>query len=214
MPSDEEVLADLQDLLSRAKRPTSRALLEGAIARQHAAAPSAAAAPLARQLVAPAPAFSAISRYAWDQGRKWVKVYVTLPGVEEVPDERVRFDVADGTSLTLEVLGLPPPAAPPNARLALRALHSRVTAEQCSWTRKADSMVLVKLRKAVDGDEWGSLDDSAVQQARKKAQDLENNKGKSTAELLGQMYANADEEGKASLAAAWEAGRAKREQRA
>ena len=211
MPSEEEVLADLKSLLSQAKRPTSRALLEGAIAKQHAAA--AASAPLARQLVAPAPAFSLISRYAWDQSKKFVKVYVTIPGVEEVPDERVRFDVANGTSLTLEVLGLPPPAAPPNARLSLRALHSPVLAEQCSWTRKADSMVLVKLRKAVDGDEWGSLDDSAVQQAKKKAKDLEDNKGKSTAELLGQMYANADEEGKASLTAAWEAGRSKREQK-
>ena len=33
------------------------------------------------------------------------------------------------------------------------------------------------------------------------------------AELLSKMYAEADEEGKASLAQAWEAGRAKREGR-
>jgi hypothetical protein len=52
-----------------------------------------------------------------------------------------------------------------------------------------------------------------VNRARKKAQDVENNKGKSTAELLSQMYADADEDGKASLASAWEAGRAKREGR-
>ena len=50
--------------------------------------------------------------------------------------------------------------------------------------------------------------------AAKKAQDLENNKGKSTQELLSKMYADADDEGKASLAAAWESGRAKREGRA
>ena len=37
------------------------------------------------------------------------------------------------------------------------------------------------------------------------------NKGKSTQELLAEMYADADEDGKASLAAAWEAGRSKRE---
>ena len=35
--------------------------------------------------------------------------------------------------------------------------------------------------------------------------------GKSTAELLKQMYAEADEDGKASLSKAWEEGREKRE---
>ena len=35
--------------------------------------------------------------------------------------------------------------------------------------------------------------------------------GKSTGELLQQMYAEADEEGKLALSQAWEAGREKRE---
>ena len=37
--------------------------------------------------------------------------------------------------------------------------------------------------------------------------------GKSTAELLQQMYAEADEDGKAALSKAWEDGREKRESR-
>ena len=47
--------------------------------------------------------------------------------------------------------------------------------------------------------------------AKRKEEKLAANKGKSTQELLAEMYADADEDGKASLAAAWEAGRSKRE---
>ena len=166
---------------------------------------------LKREVVEPsAPKFGTLSKYAWDQSKKFVKVYVTLKGIEAVPDEQVLLDVQP-TSLRFEVRGLPPPNA--NLRLAL-TLHSAVEAGQSSWVRKADSMVLIKLKKAAEGDEWGSLDESAVLQARQKAQSVEQNKGKSTAELLSKMYAEADDEGKASLAAAWEAGRAKREGRA
>ena len=74
-----------------------------------------------------------------------------------------------------------------------------------------DSMVLLKLRKAEEGEEWGSLDDGAKLAAKRKEEKLAANKGKSTQELLAEMYADADEDGKASLAAAWEAGRSKRE---
>ena len=75
-------------------------------------------------------------------------------------------------------------------------------------------VVHTKLRKADENDaEWGSLDDSAIQKARRKAQEVEQNKDKSTSELLSKMYAEADEEGKRSLEEAWEAGRAKREGR-
>ena len=158
------------------------------------------------------PLFSTISRYAFDQSKKFVKVYVTLPGVETVPDERVALHVgAGGSSFSFEVLGLPPPAAPPNARLAIKVLHSAVDPAACTWVRKADSMVLLKLRKAEEGEEWGSLDDGAKLAAKRKEEKLAANKGKSTQELLAEMYADADEDGKASLAAAWEAGRSKRE---
>ena len=98
-----------------------------------------------------------------------------------------------------------------NVRLAIAALYSGVDATQCSWVRKADSMVLLKLRKAVEDVEWESLDDSTKAAAKKKEEKLRTNKEKSTRELLSEMYANADEAGKESLAKAWDSGRGKRE---
>lgn len=214
---DSLVLADIERLLPHAHRPTSRALLEGLRRKQQqpAGAPPVPK-PLARE-PAPAPSgpsYKPIAKYAFDQSAKFVKVYITLPGIEGVPDERIRLDVQGGGGLIFEVLGLPAvsPLAP-NARLTVHSLHSRVDPANSSWTRKADSMLLLKLRKEAEGEEWGSLDDSARLKARKKEQDLQENKGKSTQELLSKMYAEADEEGKVSLSQAWEAGRAKREAR-
>jgi len=215
-PDNAAVIADIERLLPRARRATSRSLLEAELAARRkllaaspASPPPAAVPPpqpLRKETAAPTgPVFGKIDKYAWDQSKKFVKVYITLPGIETVPDSSVRLDVQP-TAVTFEVSGLSPPR-----RLAVPTLHSTVDPAQCTWARKSDSMVLLKLRKANDGDEWGSLDDSAILQARHKAEKMEGNKGKSTAELLSEMYADADEGGKASLAAAWEAGRSKRE---
>ena len=72
-------------------------------------------------------------------------------------------------------------------------------------------MLLVKLRKATEGEEWGSLDESARKKQKEKDERAEKNKGKSTAELLAQMFADADDDGKAAISRAWENGREKRE---
>ncbi len=187
-------------------------------------------------------AFGKISRYAWDQSAKFVKVYVTVPGVESVADEAISLDVqsnpaapsepgaasasssssaadADGPpggrtySLRFDVLGLPKHAGgASNMRLQLPTLYGAVEAGSCSWARKADSMVVLKLRKA-GGEEWASLDDAARAEAARKARRQRENEGKTTAELIQEMYVDADEEGKEGLAKAWEAGRAKREGR-
>lgn len=222
--TDSEAIADIERLLPLAKRSSTikllqdelrrrKGLLAAAAAKSNVSAPTPPPPVLKKEILQKVePNFAALSRYAWDQSGKFVKVYVTVPGVEKVPDDAITLDCSSGTSLRFDVRGLPTP--PPNVRLNVPALHGSVVEAQSSWTRKADSMVLVKLRKAVEGETWGSLDDSAVQKAKKKEADLAENQGKSTQELLAKMYAEADEEGKASLAAAWEAGRAKREGRA
>lgn len=219
------MIAELERLLPQAKRANTRVLLETELKRQRDTldkipAPHATPAapnppkPLKTQLQ-PTPnstiVFGTISKYAWDQSKKFVKVYLTLPGIEKVSDDSIHLDVQT-TSLKFEVYGLS--ELPANRRLAVATLHSAVDAWQSSWTRKADSMILIKLKKASECEpEWGSLDDSAIQKARRKAEEVEQNKGKSTSELLSKMYADADEEGKKSLEEAWEAGRSKREGR-
>ena len=224
MPDKHEaatIIADLEGLLPLAKRSNSITLLQGEIARQRSLAetatagkapPAVAPVPLKTEKaeVPAGPVFGIISKYAWDQSNKFVKVYVTIPGIEEATDDNITLECT-ATSLRFEVQGLPKP--PTALRLSVAVLHSAVDEKQVSWARKSDSMILIKLRKASEGEEWESLDDGAIKKARKKEADLEANKGKSTQELLAKMYDEADEDGKASLAAAWEAGRAKREGR-
>ena len=194
-------IADLERLLPLAQRETSRQLLTAELARLQAVEaaarpppppPSASATPLpkppppapipqAREVVpSSGPAFSTLSKYAWDQSKKFVKVYLTVKGIEDVPDERVRFD-ATSDALTFEVTGLPVGSGMQNARLAVRALYAPVDAAQCTWARKADSMILIKLRKVQEDVEWETLDDSAKLKAQRKEEEMAQNKGKTTA---------------------------------
>ena len=245
MSTPEKIIADIDALLPHATRDNSRTLLRAerdrlvaaadaaaaAAAAAEAAAAAAAAAPSSLPLPPPPPPpapiavakadpilrFRAISRYAWDQSAKFVKIYVTLPGSGAVPDDRITLAVepagGGNFSLRLDVLGLAEPGAAPNARLAISTLCGAVNPSQCSWLRKPNDVLLLKLRKPSGAAEWSSLDDSGPKSARRRDQDLESNKGKSTQELLAKMYAEADEAGKASLSKAWEEGRSKREAR-
>jgi len=70
---------------------------------------------------------------------------------------------------------------------------------------------VLKLAKTNQGLDWASVDDSAKKVKAQQEERMVQNKGKSTAQLLSEMYRDADEEGKEKLAQAWEAGRAKRE---
>ena len=152
-----------------------------------------------------------VKSYMFDQSAKFVKIYISsLPGIADLPEEGVvaRFEER---SLQLDLVGLS--AAPPNRRLSVPTLCAAVVPEQCSCVRKPPDTLLVKLRKAAEGDEWGSLDDSAAKKKAKQEEKVQANEGKSTAQLLSEMYADADEEGKESLAKAFEEGRAKREAR-
>ena len=141
---DDPVVLDLRALLAASERQNSKRLIERELDRrreaqrkearridsQHAA--QAAAAPpkpiLLEKSVAAAvaaPQFKSITHYAWDQTKKWVKVYVTLPGLEALPDEQVQFSATSDT-LRLEVTGLPAPAS--NCRLLVSPLFSTVEA--------------------------------------------------------------------------------------
>ena len=134
-------------MLAVSTRDTSKRLLEAELARQKVALPAAAPPrPLAVQKVAaPKTAYSTITRYAWDQSKKFVKIYVTLPGLDAVTDEAVTFHV-EPTLLRLEVMGLAPPAS--NSRLLVPKLFGAIVVDQSTCTRKPENMLLLKLRKA------------------------------------------------------------------
>ena len=257
-----EQAKELQRLVGLAQRETSRQILQAELARVTEALASATTSdPPAAPRPAPAPAptpirlssapttapieYSSISNYAWDHSSKFVKVYLTIPGLEKIADAQIEA-VFGERSLVLSIAGVSTP--PVNRRLNVPTLCHAVRDDLCSWVRKPSDMLLIKLRKATDGEEWASLNDSAAQKEVQQKEKTEANKartpgerargerlertrgaapltavaslhswphalwqGKSTAELLQEMYADADEEGKLALSKAWESGRDKRE---
>merc|ERR1740115_437518 len=95
-----EQAAELERLVGLAQRETSRQILQAELARVTEALASATTSdPPAAPRPAPAPAptpirlssapttapieYSSISNYAWDHSNKFVKVYLTIPGLEK-----------------------------------------------------------------------------------------------------------------------------------
>ena len=129
-------IEELSRLLPLATRPNVKDFLQTAIASARAnkrpppaAEPRAPAGPpppvrLATEPAASsqAPKFVAFKSYAWDQNAKWVKVYLTVPGSAQLPEQQVSasFNV---TAVTIEVRALPLSTAS-RAALSLSAFRA------------------------------------------------------------------------------------------
>ena len=191
-----EQAKELERLIGLAKRDHSREVLQAELARVTGALASAATsdpspAPTPAISAAPTPIllgsasttapveYSSISNYAWDHGNKFVKVYLTIPGLEKIPDAQIEA-VFGERSLRLSVAGVSTP--PVNRRLSILTLCHAVRDDQCSWVRKPSDMLLIKLRKASDGEEWASLNDSAAQKETQQKEKTEANKARVTEE--------------------------------
>ena len=187
-----EQAAELERLVGLAQRETSRQLLQAELARVTEALASATTSdppPAPRPAPAPAPTpirlssapttapidYSSISSYAWDHSNKFVKVYLTIPGLEKIPDAQIEA-VFGERSLVLSVAGASTP--PVNRRLNVPCLCHAVRDDLCSWVRKPSDMLLIKLRKASDGEEWASLNDSAAQKEMQQKEKTEANKAR------------------------------------
>jgi calcyclin binding protein len=188
---------ELERLIGLAQRETSRQLLQAELARVTEALASATTSdppPAPRPAPAPAPAplrlssapttapieYSSISSYAWDHSNKFVKVYLTIPGLEKIPDAQIEA-VFGERSLVLSVAGVSTP--PVNRRLNVPALCHAVREDQCSWVRKPSDMLLIKLRKASDGQEWASLNDSAAKKELQQKERAETNQARTPREF-------------------------------
>jgi hypothetical protein len=76
---------------------------------------------------------------------------------------------------------------------------------------RVSDRLLIKLCKRITGEEWGSIDDTHRKEQARKEEALQANKSKSTAQMLTELYKDADDDAKKKLEEAWEIGRAKRE---
>ncbi|KAJ9444108.1 hypothetical protein DIPPA_11714 [Diplonema papillatum] len=231
-------IAELHALQGVAKKPAVHALLRdglqktaanrAAISAQidRAAPPAPAPAPPRESAAAalenpadapPAPAgfdpslfsFKPVKKYAWDQKDKTVSVYCDLPNLKDADLVEPKFGQLDFSVYMVGVPVNPGSEQKENYKLDVPALCHKISAAKSAVLRK-DHRLVVRLSKLEPGKEWSGLDDS---EDRKKANhEALVSSGADTAELLANMYRNADDETREKLSKAAHEGRLKREQ--
>ncbi|KAH7948153.1 hypothetical protein HPB52_018797 [Rhipicephalus sanguineus] len=140
----------VQQIMSIEVRKLETELIRERERQGPAAAPGAEAKHSASQQSRNTPFTTKITNYAWDQSDKFVKLYVTLPGVHELPAESVKS--AFGTRrLELEVNGL----AGRNHQLLITTLMNDIVPDSSYHKVKTD-MVAVFLRKT-SSDKWSDI---------------------------------------------------------
>lgn len=213
----EQDIAELRALEASAKRTRVQQImsievrkLETELIRERerqaaAAAPGAEAKHSASQQSHNTPFTTKITNYAWDQSDKFVKLYVTLPGVHELPAESVKS--AFGTRrLELEVNGL----AGRNYQLLITTLLNDIVPDSSYHKVKTD-MVAVFLRKT-SADKWSDisgLDKKAKEPKVPKTEMDGGDPGSSLMNMMKQMYDEGDDEMKRTIAKAWTEAREK-----
>lgn len=140
-----------------------------------------------------------ITDYAWDQSEKFVKFYVTLPGVHTLPPDNIKT-VFGTRKIELLVSAL----ANKNHSLVITNLMKDILPESSYHKVKTD-MVVVFLRKS-NSQNW-----SHVTEAEKKAKEPKvpkpevdtNDPSSSLMTMMKQMYDEGDDDMKRTIAKAW-----------
>eukprot|EP00419_Tripos_fusus_P059345 CAMPEP_0172917222 /NCGR_PEP_ID=MMETSP1075-20121228/197903_1 /TAXON_ID=2916 /ORGANISM="Ceratium fusus, Strain PA161109" /LENGTH=190 /DNA_ID=CAMNT_0013776655 /DNA_START=14 /DNA_END=583 /DNA_ORIENTATION=- len=85
----------------------------------------------------------AITKYSWSDGKKAVSIYVELPGLDDVPEDKISVTSGEQeASLTIEAIGTPPKTR----SLVLKGLNNDI--DGCKFTKKmGKNTVVLKLTK-------------------------------------------------------------------
>ncbi|XP_064457655.1 calcyclin-binding protein-like [Ornithodoros turicata] len=140
-----------------------------------------------------------ITNYAWDQSEKFVKFYVTLPGVHLIPAENVKTAFAE-RKMELRVLAL----ENKNHNLTITNLMKDIMPADSYHKVKADTVV-VFLRKAGPAS-WSHVTEleKRAKEAKAPKPDMEDSDpGASLMNMMKQMYNEGDDEMKRTIAKAW-----------
>lgn len=198
----------VQQILSIEVRKLETELIRERERQGAAAAASAEARNTASQQSRNTPFTTKITNYAWDQSDKFVKLYITLPGVHELPTESIKS--AFGTRrLELEVNAL----AGRNHHLLITNLMNDIVPNSSYHKVKTD-MVTVFLRKA-SSDKWSDingLDKKAKEPKVPKPEMDGGDPGSSLMNMMKQLYDEGDDEMKRTIAKAWTEAREKQQE--
>ncbi|XP_060628663.2 calcyclin-binding protein [Anolis sagrei] len=138
-----------------------------------------------------------IKNYAWDQSDKFVKIYITLSGVQHLPAENVQVCFTE-SSFDLLVKNL----NHKNYTMTFNNLLKPISVENSSRKVKTD-MVVILCRKKKE-EKWECLTQVEKESKEKeKASYDTSDPNEGLMNLLKKMYADGDDEMKRSINKAW-----------
>lgn len=145
-----------------------------------------------------------ITSYAWDQSPKFVKIFITLPEVETLPEGNVSSKFTSN-SLELKVLGL----KGKNYQFQMLHLLHPILPESSSVKVKSGKLSIL-LKKSKEED-WSCL--TVAENLKNAKQQPKFDEGKDPGEgimdLMRKMYDEGDDEMKRTIAKAWTESREK-----
>lgn len=145
-----------------------------------------------------------ITSYAWDQSLKFVKIYITLPEVETLPEENVSSKFTK-SSLEFRVFGL----KGKNYQFQIIHLLHPIVPESSSVKVKAGKVsILLKKEKE---ENWSCLTVTENLKNTKQQPKFDDGKdpGEGIMDLMKKMYDEGDDEMKRTIAKAWTESREK-----
>ncbi|KAJ0174666.1 hypothetical protein K1T71_009774 [Dendrolimus kikuchii] len=151
-----------------------------------------------------------LNGYGWDQSDKYIKVFVTLKNVQNLPKDQVYCKLTD-RSMELHVENLDNK----DYLLVINKLLEPISVEDSHWKQKTD-MVVIFLAKSRPNTKW-----SHMTEIEKKSEDQRNSRFKpdemdkkdpqeSIMSLMKNMYETGDDEMKRMISKAWYEGQQKK----
>ncbi|KAJ1074842.1 hypothetical protein K5549_019290, partial [Capra hircus] len=140
-----------------------------------------------------------ISNYGWDQSDKFVKIYITLPGVHQVPAESVQVNFTE-RSFDLLVKNL-------NGKsysMIVNNLLKPISVEGSSKKVKTDT-VLILCRKKAENTRWDYLTqvEKECKEKEKPSYDTETDPSEGLMNVLKKIYEDGDDDMKRTINKAW-----------
>ncbi|KAK6025765.1 CS domain protein [Ostertagia ostertagi] len=214
----EEITLDLEELRSLralAKRPAVQKWIESKIGELNAlqptrapeaTTPSSAANP---EKSAPCPNLPTVkvTNYGWDESDKFVKVYITLQGVQNANPSTIQHSFTNtGYDITVSNHG------GKNYVMTMKGLRDEIVPESSQIKQKTD-MLLVMMKKRNEGKKWEQLTKLEYDQKQKrkpKFDDKDEDPQASLMNMMKQMYDEGDDEMKRTIRKAWHEGQNKK----
>jgi calcyclin binding protein len=139
-----------------------------------------------------------IVNYAWDQSDKFLKIYVSLNGVHDLPSENISTEY-DSKLFELQILG----TDKKNNVLTIKNLLFEIVPSE-SYHRVKTDMVILYLKKASSSQHWQYVTESEKKAKEPKTPRFDKEEPEANLmSLMKQMYEDGDDEMKRTIAKAW-----------